>query len=96
MKLTDRQKQLIADFAHQFSLDNANGMSYPVTDSWMYGLVEVMKREGYEIHIIPKCVISSLSFDDVDTKLQWEFPSREGSGKDEKGFKREAYYNRKD
>lgn len=71
MKLNEKQLRLIRDFAIDFAIDNSYSLCYPISNNWIYGLVEVMKREGYEI-----IVKRTSDVNDSDDKLQWMYPEK--------------------
>jgi len=71
MKLNEKQLRLIRDFAIDFAIDNSYTTCYPIANNWIYGLVEVMKREGYEV-----IVKSIADVNESDDKLQWVQPEK--------------------
>jgi hypothetical protein len=70
MKLNEQQLRLIRDFAIDFSIDNSETLCYPISNNWIYGLVEVLKREGYAVLI--KRSSDLTSSDDI---LEWVYPN---------------------
>ena len=53
MKLNKKQLGSIRDFAIDFAIDNPDTLCYPISNNWIYGLVETLKGEGYAIVIKP-------------------------------------------
>jgi hypothetical protein len=71
MRLSEKQLRLVRDFAINFSIDNSETLCYPISNNWIYGLVEVLKREGYAV-----LVKRSSDLTDSDDILEWVYPEK--------------------